>query len=154
MSHSLVNQQLMKVKIKLAPLNLFFKLFIYSQAALNVCMFYFTAGGPLREFLHLVVAEIHRNNTLLCGAPSSRTLTHNIHELEKNTYYHIGALLATSIVHGGPAPSFFCNAVTEFIVFGISIVKATIDDVPDPSVKESLQKVILLYNWYPTGFDD
>ena len=119
-------------------------------------MFYFTAGGPLRELLHLVVADIHRNNTLLCGAPSSHTLTHNIHELEKNTYYHIGALLATSIVHGGPAPSFFCNAVTDFIAFGISkvLVKAIIDDVPDRSVKESLQKVILPYNRYPTGFDD
>ena len=34
-------------------------------------------------------------------------------------------------------------------------VKAIIDDVLDVlSVKESLQKVILRYNWYPTGLDD
>ena len=98
-------------------------------------------GGPLREFLHLVVAEIHRNNTLLCGEQVSRTLRHNIRELERNTYYHIGALLATSIIHGGPAPSFFCNAVVDYIVFGLSAVKATIDDVPDAPVKKHLEKV-------------
>ena len=66
------------------------------------------AGGPLREFLQLLMSEIARNNTLFCGDETARVPNHNMVELSKKTYEYVGSMLAVSIVHGGPAPYFFC----------------------------------------------
>ncbi len=63
---------------------------------------------------------------LLCGDPTSRTLTHNMNELRKKTYKHVGTMMALSIIHGGPAPAFFSIAVADYIVYGTEKVKAGI----------------------------
>ncbi len=47
------------------------------------------------------------NNNLFCGDKTSRSLCHNIPELMKRTYFYVGAIISTSLVHGGPAPAFF-----------------------------------------------
>ena len=73
----------------------------------------------MREFLHLLVSSIARNNTLFVGAINQRAPLHNMVELEKNTYYYVGAMLATSIVHGGPPPCFFSNAVADYLLYGM-----------------------------------
>ena len=65
------------------------------------------AGGPLREFFHLLLSEIAQNNTLFCGKVMVRIPKLNMVELSKQTYKCVGAILAASIVHGGPAPKFF-----------------------------------------------
>ena len=91
--------------------------------------------------MHLAVGEIQKNNTLLCGSMTRRSLSHNIHELERNTYIYLGAILAVSIVHGGPAPAFFCSAVADFVAFGMSRVKPSFEDIPDMYVRESISKV-------------
>ena len=97
-------------------------------------------GGPLREFLFLLVTSIAQNNTLFHGGPTSRVPMHNVVELERMTYYHVGACLALSIIHGGPAPQFFSPAVASYIAYGAKIVKATVDDVPDEGTREQLIK--------------
>ena len=65
------------------------------------------AGGPLCEFFHLLLSEIAQNNILFCGKAMARIPKHNMVELSKQTYKCIGAILAVSTVHGGPAPEFF-----------------------------------------------
>ena len=52
------------------------------------------------------------------------------------TYFHVGACLALSIVHGEPAPQFFSPAVASYIAYGVRKVKATIDE----GIKQQLQK--------------
>ena len=65
------------------------------------------AGGLHCEFFHLLLSEIAQNNTLFCGKVMARIPKHNMVELSKEAYKCIGAILAASTVHGGPAPKFF-----------------------------------------------
>ncbi len=71
------------------------------------------AGGPLREFFQLLVASVARNNSLFVGEETSRAPAHNVSEVDKNSYFFVGIILAMSIVHGGPAPCFFTGAVAD-----------------------------------------
>ena len=106
-------------------------------------------GDPLREFLYLLLSSISRNNSLFCGDETSRVPTHNIVELEKRTYYHVGKMIAVSLIRGGPAPRFFASAVADYIVYGVQKVKPCIEDIPDHLVKEKMIKVqhTTLYNY-------
>lgn len=98
-------------------------------------------GGPLREFFCILIGDIARNNNLFSGSEISRVPVHNMPELSKKTYYYIGSMLALSIIHGGPAPAFLATAVADYIVYGMVGVKATVHDIPDPTVKEKVLKV-------------
>lgn len=99
------------------------------------------AGGPMREYLHILVASIVQNNSLFCGSENLRVPMHSVLELERQTFYHIGSILALSLVHGGPAPAFFTPAIADYFVYGVQKIKATVDDVPDDQVKQKLTKV-------------
>ena len=50
----------------------------------------------------------------------------------------VGEMLATSLVHGGPAPHFFSEAVSDYILYGMDKVRVTVDDVPDHDVRSKL----------------
>lgn len=85
----------------------------------------------MREFLHLLMAAVARNNSFFCGREDSRVPMHSLPELEKQTFYYIGRVIALTLVYGGPAPCFFSPAVADYIVYGIQKVKVTVDDVPN-----------------------
>ena len=99
------------------------------------------AGGPLREFFHLLMRAICKNNTLFCGTETARIPNHSMIELSKKSFEHVGCMLGASIVHGGPAPAFSAHAVADYIINGIDCVKAKVEDVPDPSIKNKFKKV-------------
>ena len=42
------------------------------------------------------------------GRVESHYLRHNLSELKKKTYFYVGQMIALSLEHGGPAPTFFC----------------------------------------------
>lgn len=98
-------------------------------------------GGPLREYFRLLLTSVVTNNILFSGPDSARTPNHNMAELEKMTFYYVGVIIALSLLHGGPAPQCFSSAVADYIIYGVKKVNATIDDVPDHTIKQSLQKV-------------
>ena len=98
------------------------------------------AGGPLREFFHILLADIANNNNLFEGS-EGRVPRPNVFELEKKTYLYVGQMIATSLLHGGPAPSFFSKAVADYLVFGVTNVSPSTNDIPDASVRDSIQKV-------------
>ena len=98
-------------------------------------------GGPLREFLHLVMGAIATSNYLFHGREDCRVPIPNQAELERHTYQHVGEMIAVSLVNGGPAPSFFAPSVVEYIVHGMSKVKATVSEVPSQRIKNKLEKV-------------
>ena len=98
-------------------------------------------GGPLREFLHLLISSIARNNSPFAGDETHRVPAHNVMQVEKNTYYYVGVMLTISIVHGGPAPSFFSGAVADFLLRGLGKTQPTVYDVPDLGLQQKLIKV-------------
>ncbi len=100
------------------------------------------AGGPLREFFHRLLWELSQDNSLLCGPQNARVPRHSVIELERKTFFHVGVILALSLLHGGPAPQFFSSAVADYITIGIEGVKSTMEDVPEYNIRKSLEKVI------------
>lgn len=107
------------------------------------------AGGPLREYFHLLLAEICRNNTLFQGDEKARIPVHNVLALSKQTYKHVGSMIGASLINGGPAPSFFANAVADYFVFGIEKVKVKVEEVSEAVMKEKLTKVLIeLIMWF------
>lgn len=110
------------------------------------------AGGPLREFFRLLLAEICRNNSLFCGPDTARVPLHNIAALKKQTFKYIGCMIGASLLNGGPSPNFFANIVADYILFGIDKTKVKIEDVVNTTMKDKLTKVSLEVNkcikWY------
>ena len=101
-------------------------------------------GGPLREFFHLLTADIARKNMIFNGDDYRRVPRHCVMELENRTYYNVGKIPALSLMHGGPAPRFLARTVVDYIVYGSA--QASPFDVPDQAIQESLIKVILTGN--------
>jgi hypothetical protein len=66
-------------------------------------------GGPMREYMRLLLGSIISNNSLFCGHVNSRSLRHNVIELNKKTYFYVGQILSITLVHGGPAPFFLLS---------------------------------------------
>ena len=99
-------------------------------------------GGPLREFFHLIISNMSQDNNLFCGPDGYRTPRINIVELGKNTFYHVGCMIALSLVHGGPTPKFFSPAVADYIIYGIDKVIANPSDVPDMAIRQKLNQVL------------
>ena len=107
-------------------------------------------GGPLREFLHLLMGEIAANNSLFCGQEDCRVPLPNMVGLEKLTFQHIGEMMAVSIIHGGPAPNFLAQSVVDYLLYGIAKVRATIEEVPCATMRTKLYKVRCLHLSLPS----
>ena len=55
-------------------------------------------GGPMREYLRLLLDAVMCNHSLFSGAVNSRHLRHNVIELSKKTYFHVGQILSMSLM--------------------------------------------------------
>ena len=51
-------------------------------------------------------------------------------------------MIALSILHGGPGPSFFVIAVIEYLFEGMSAVNPCIDDIPDDELRLKIKEVV------------
>ena len=59
----------------------------------------------------------------------------------KRIHFTIGTMIAMSLVHRGLGPHFFKPAVADYIIYGMSKVKATPSDVPDKEIQQRLIQV-------------
>lgn len=83
----------------------------------------------MREYLRLLLGAVISNKSLFSGDVDSRYLRHNVIELNKKTYFHVVQMLSTSLIHGGPVPSFFAEPIADYILHGLVKVKVSITDV-------------------------
>ncbi len=100
----------------------------------------------MREYLHLLMASIAKNNSLFQGEDTKRIPAHNVSEHEKNTFYHVGSIFALSLLHGGPSPSFLAPSVADYIVYGIKGVKVRVEDIPVKSVRDKIKMVLNIHD--------
>lgn len=84
--------------------------------------------------------EVMFNNTLFHGDETARFLAHNPLELARKTYFHVGQVIAISLVHGGPAPKCLANPIVDYILYGLERVKVTAADVPDISIRQNCSR--------------
>lgn len=99
------------------------------------------AGGPMREYLHILMSSVARDNSLFCGEDTRRVPVHSVVELEKQTFIHVGSIFALSLIHGGPSPNFLAPPVADYIVHGVQPVEASAEDVPVKEMREKILKV-------------
>ena len=106
------------------------------------------AGGPCREYFRLLMQEIMNNNNLFQGEMYVRLPCHNMKELECGTFKVLGQMMSLSIVHDGPGPQCLAGSVVDYLLYGLHRVHASVEDVPDYSLKLIIKKVIIIqYNW-------
>ncbi|XP_033098296.1 G2/M phase-specific E3 ubiquitin-protein ligase-like isoform X2 [Anneissia japonica] len=97
-------------------------------------------GGPRREFFSLVLNHI-QHSSLFEGPPTSRVLSLGGQAMENDHYYYAGQLMAMSLVHGGPSPTFLSTTLYEAIAYGCERSTAGLDDVGDLDIKSKLMKI-------------
>ena len=58
-------------------------------------------------------------------------------------YLCIGRIIALSILHGGPGPTFFAPVIVDYLFGGFSAVKPCVEDVPDTELQSKIKKVYI-----------
>ena len=97
-------------------------------------------GGPLREFLRLLMGAIGTNNSFFQGEPSLRVPTCNIKGLEDQVYRRIGEMISVSLIHGGPSPAFLAPCVIDYMIHGMK-ARASVEEVPTKKIRKKLEEV-------------
>lgn len=100
-------------------------------------------GGPLREYLRLLLYELGNNCSLFCGPDNCRTAMHNMSALHKEEYLHVGQCIALSILYNGPGPHFFSDAAANYLL-GIPVIDISHKDIPDPEIIDKVTQVNML----------
>ena len=90
------------------------------------------------------MGAIATNSNLFHGNEDCRVPAPNVAELEKHTYEYVGQMIAVSLVHGGPSPVFLAPSVVDYIVHGMSKVKATASEVPSRRIGSTLEEVSII----------
>ena len=65
----------------------------------------------------------------------------NVGALQKNAFLIVGRMLPTMVVQGGEIPQLFSTSICQYIQCGFDNCFPTIDEVPDKTVRDSLNKV-------------
>ena len=78
---------------------------------------------------------------LLSREPTRRVLKHNTQAFDREVYYTIGKMIALSIIHGGPAPTFFADPVIDYLFGEKRLFKASYEDIPDLEIRQKVEKV-------------
>lgn len=74
-----------------------------------------------------------------------RVARHNVVELQGNSYFIVGHLIALSLMYGGSAPQFFARAVAEYLL-NVHLLTVDIENVLDQNVQERLLRVCCLFD--------
>lgn len=61
--------------------------------------------------------------------------------LEDDEYFHVGRMIAVSIVFGGPGPRCLPPNFFLYLVGKVKAIEATIEDIPDDEVRKALLEV-------------
>ena len=102
-------------------------------------------GCPRQEFFMLLMEALNSQEVLLSGEPTRRILKYNTQALDHEVHHTIGKMIALSIIHGGPAPTFFADPVTDYLFGEKRQFKASCEDIPDLDIQEKVKKVGIMY---------
>lgn len=96
-------------------------------------------GGPKREMFRLVMKNIKEN--LFEGPENCRNIKFSIIAFEKQYYLEAGKIIILSLIHGGPAPNFFCETLFSILMNGIENVQPDITDIYDMEFKNEIAAI-------------
>ncbi|XP_059183628.1 G2/M phase-specific E3 ubiquitin-protein ligase-like isoform X2 [Centropristis striata] len=98
-------------------------------------------GGPKREFLTLLMDSL-RSRRVFDGPDDRKFLTFDCAAARDDEYFHVGRMIATSIVHGGPGPRFLSELLYDNLTGKSTVdVEARIEDITDDTMRASLLEI-------------
>ncbi|CAM4619131.1 unnamed protein product [Leuciscus chuanchicus] len=97
-------------------------------------------GGPTREFLTLLMDAI-KTSRFFEGKDDGKYLSFDSKAAEGDEYFHVGRMVAVSIVHGGPGPRCFSPSFYQYLVGKVKTIEAPIEDIPDTEVRNVLLEI-------------
>ncbi|XP_049926259.1 G2/M phase-specific E3 ubiquitin-protein ligase-like [Epinephelus moara] len=97
-------------------------------------------GGPTREFLTLLIDAV-KTRRVFEGKDNAKYLSFDSKALEDDEYFHVGRMIAVSIVHGGPGPRCLPPNFFLYLVGKVKAIEATIEDIPDDEVRKALLEI-------------
>lgn len=98
-------------------------------------------GGPKREFLTLLM-DCLRSRRVFDGPEDRKFLTFDCAASRDDEYFHVGRMIATSIVHGGPGPRFLSEMLYDHLTGKSTVdVEARIEDITDDTMRASLLEI-------------
>ena len=89
-------------------------------------------GGPRREFFQLLMKEAFTSSGLFAGWPQM---------LFPSTTAIVEKMIATCLVQGGQPPVCFAAAVADYLVFDEVKSEPSLNDIPNHTVRNKLEKV-------------
>lgn len=98
-------------------------------------------GGPLLEFLRLVIGELCEHSGVLQGPDSRKTFSNNPLLLERGAYYRAGIITGISLQQGWPGLNCLSHAVYDYFLDGTASATPELDDVADHDIKMKIEKV-------------
>lgn len=93
------------------------------------------------NFFQLAMKDAFTTTGLFAGWPENVVPVHNVGAVVNNDYYVIGKIVAICLVQGGQPPACFCTTVSGYLVYNEIKCKPCINDIPDYSLRQKLQKV-------------
>lgn len=108
------------------------------------------ADGLTREFLTLLMTAIREGEddiTFFEGEFPNLVPIHNTDLISSNMFYYVGQLLAYSFVHGGISLVGISPVIASYVINGEMEAVCdmlSITDIADPTLREILQKVLIL----------
>ncbi|XP_054883092.1 G2/M phase-specific E3 ubiquitin-protein ligase-like [Poeciliopsis prolifica] len=96
----------------------------------------FDEGGPMREYLRLLMRAIHQSNVFE-GHENNRQLALDTHALESKMYNLIGKMISVCLVHGGIGPHFFSQRLYDQIC-GTLCQSTLVEEVVNHSFRQQL----------------
>ncbi|XP_044128434.1 G2/M phase-specific E3 ubiquitin-protein ligase isoform X2 [Bufo gargarizans] len=97
------------------------------------------ADISLPNYFKLLLDAIQNSN--LFEGSERKNLSLNVNALEDDLYYEAGRMVAISLVHGGPAPSFFSPTLFYCLIYDSHLVQPMVEDVTDPNVLQAVLKI-------------
>ena len=88
------------------------------------------------------MSDIGRNNSLFQGPLKARVPAHNTLAVKNRTYFHIGQLLALSLLNDGPGIQCLATTAAQYLLGNESHIPSW-EDVPDVSVQVKLRKLCI-----------
>ena len=56
-------------------------------------------------------------------------------------------MIAVSLIHGGPSPTFFAPSIVDYMVYGMQKVKPSVDEIPCKNIQRKLKEVSKHYSY-------
>ena len=98
-------------------------------------------GGPRKEYFRLLCRSIQEQSGVFFHTQQIVNFRPSVSLFLERRFYLVGLMIATSILHGGPAFPFLPRAIYDYIAHGQTAADCAVADVANPSTLHIINMV-------------